>query len=84
METINNTGWTKLSGKVSEIAITVSNNEKTYWSIAIPSSLGITKATSGGLVDELITYKTIKTIDGIEYNIFTMTNPTKKFNYIMK
>lgn len=84
METITNKGWTKLSGKVSEIAINVSNDSKINWVVAIPSSLGITKVTDAG--EELMGYtmKKVITKDGVEYNVWTQDDATKKFNYIMK
>lgn len=82
---ITNTGWTKLSGAVSELQINVSNDSKTNWYIAIPASLGITKATSGGITDENITgsLRHVTSKDGVDYVVFTLED-ARKFNYLMK
>jgi len=77
-------GWHYITGtpsqiKVGEIPL---DNSRPHWYIAIPSSLNITKATSGGIVDEAIT-STLKTLaDGVSYRVFDVGN-AKTFEYLM-
>jgi len=84
METINKQGWTKLSGKVNEIKVTLSNPTKINWVVAIPTALGITKVTDAG--EELMGYsnKIVRTTDGVEYLVITQDDATKNFDYILK
>ena len=77
-------GWHTIEGTPEEIQVgpTARLSTSAPWYIAIPSNLGITKPTSGGLVDEAISSTVITLADGVDYRVFTTPN-LKKVDYLM-
>ena len=77
-------GWHNISGTPTEIQVgpTPRQSANVTWYIAIPNTLGITKATSGGLTDGGITSSTMTLSDGVVYRVF-VTPEMKKVDYLM-
>lgn len=78
------TGWHSISGTPTEIQVgpTARLSANANWYIAIPSTFGITKATSGGLTDESVSSSLMTLSDGVEYRVF-ITTLAKKVEYLM-
>ena len=77
-------GWHLISGTPTEIQVgpTARLSANATWYIAIPASLNITKATSGGLTDGTVISTVITLADGVDYRVFT-TAEMKKVDYLM-
>lgn len=77
-------GWHPINGEPTEIQVgsTARLSANAIWYIAIPSYLGITKPTNGGLTDQSISSSLMTLADGIEYRVF-ITPAAKKVNYLM-
>lgn len=77
-------GWHLISGTPAEIQVgpTARQSSNVTWYIAIPNTLGITKATSGGLTDISVTSSIMTLSDGVVYRVF-VTTEAQKINYLM-
>lgn len=77
-------GWHNITGTPTEIQVgpTARLSANADWYIAIPSTFGITKATSGGLTDGGVSSSLITLSDGVEYRVFVVPS-VKKVDYLM-
>ena len=84
MDASTTLGWHNITGTPTQIQVgsTPRQSSNVTWYIAIPNSLGITKATSGGLTDGTVTSTTMTLSDGVVYRVFT-TSQAEKINYLM-
>lgn len=84
MDASTTLGWHYITGTPTEIQVgpTARLSANANWYIAIPSTFGITKATSGGLTDGGVSSSLITLSDGVEYRVFIVPS-VKKVDYLM-